>query len=102
MMGQKIFWDKEKLRDDLNQFKPLLPNLNQIIPWENFRATLEDIYPKARKSNAGRKHYDVILMFKLLILQQLYNIRDVRVAVRSTWNWNIRLKFFLFYEILRI
>jgi IS5 family transposase len=75
-MGQKGFWDREKRREDLIQLKPILPNLNHIIPWENFRATLEDIYPKERKSNAGRKHYDVILMFKLLILQQLYNISD--------------------------
>jgi len=54
--------------------------------------TLDEIYPKERKSNAGRKHYDVVLMFKILVLQQLYNISDVREAVRSTWGWNIRLK----------
>ncbi|GAB4214566.1 MAG: hypothetical protein OHK0012_12850 [Synechococcales cyanobacterium] len=59
-MEQKGFWDKEKRREDLIQLKPILPNLNHIKPWENFRATLEGIYPKERKSNAGRKHYVVM------------------------------------------
>ena len=31
---------------------------------------------KARKSNAGAKPYDVVLMFKVLILQSLYNLSD--------------------------
>jgi len=31
---------------------------------------------KERKSNAGRKPTDVIVMFKLLILQQMYAISD--------------------------
>jgi hypothetical protein len=29
-----------------------------------------------RKSNAGAKPFDVVLMFKLLILQQLHNLSD--------------------------
>ncbi|MFM7425362.1 MAG: transposase [Elainella sp.] len=33
-------------------------------------------YHKPRKSNAGRKPTDVVVMFKLLVLQQLYNISD--------------------------
>ncbi len=32
------------------------------------------IYYEFVKSNAGRKPYDVILMFKILILQSLYNL----------------------------
>ena len=31
---------------------------------------------KERKSNAGRKGFDGVLMFKVLILQHLYNISD--------------------------
>ena len=29
-----------------------------------------------RKSQAGRKSYDVVLMFKILVLQHLYNVSD--------------------------
>ncbi|WP_408638095.1 IS5 family transposase [Rubidibacter lacunae] len=46
------------------------------LPWDSFRPTLNQIHEKERKSNAGRKPWDVVLMFKLLILQQLYNSSD--------------------------
>jgi IS5 family transposase len=32
--------------------------------------------PDERKSNAGRKPYDAILKFKVLVLQSLYNLSD--------------------------
>ena len=34
------------------------------------------IHQKQRKSNAGRKPHDVALMFKMLVLQALYNLSD--------------------------
>ena len=75
-MGQKGFWDFEERQQELLSKNKTLKALNDIIPWELFRADLEALYKKERKSNAGRKPIDVILMFKLLILQQLYNISD--------------------------
>ena len=75
-MGQKGFWDFEERQQELINKNKTLKHLNDIIPWELFRAELETIHKKDRKSNAGRKPTDVILMFKLLILQQLYNISD--------------------------
>jgi IS5 family transposase len=53
-----------------------LRKLNELVPWESFRDTLETIRDKPRKSNAGRKPFDVILMFKMLVLQSLYNLSD--------------------------
>lgn len=76
VMGQKGFWDFEQRHQDLFNKNKTLKHLNEIIPWELFRAELETLYDKERKSNAGRKPIDVILMFKLLILQQLYNVSD--------------------------
>ena len=76
VMGQKGFWNFEQRQQDLFNKNKTLKHLNEIIPWELFRAELEALYDKERKSNAGRKPMDVILMFKLLILQQLYNISD--------------------------
>lgn len=75
-MGQKGFWDFEERQQELINKNKTLKHLNDIIPWELFRAELETLHKKDRKSNAGRKPTDVILMFKLLILQQLYNISD--------------------------
>jgi IS5 family transposase len=75
-MGQKGFWDLEKRQQELSQKKSILEELNRVIPWESFREQLEQIHDKPRKSKAGRKPIDVIVMFKLLVLQQLYNISD--------------------------
>jgi IS5 family transposase len=75
-MKQPGFWDWEKRQNKLNEKKDLLVRLNELIEWELFRPLLEQIHDKPRKSNAGRKPIDVIVMFKLLVLQQLYNMGD--------------------------
>ena len=54
---------------------PLL-QLDTLIDWEQFRPTLEQIRKAKTKSSPGRKYYDVILMFKILIIQSLYNLSD--------------------------
>jgi IS5 family transposase len=56
--------------------KDLLVSLNNLIDWENFRDTLNKISEKGRKSNAGRKPLNVVIMFKVLVLQNLYDISD--------------------------
>jgi len=43
------------------------------------RPLLEPVHERERKSNAGRKPFDVVLMFNLLILQTLYNLADEQV-----------------------
>jgi IS5 family transposase len=75
-MRQPGFWDWEERQSKLNQKKDLLVRLNEIIEWETFRPLLEQIHHKPRQSQAGRKPMDAIVMFKLLVLQQLYNISD--------------------------
>ncbi len=53
-----------------------LKRLNELVDWELFRPVLKQIRNKKRKSKAGRKPFDVVLMFKILILQSLYNLSD--------------------------
>ncbi len=72
--------------------KTLLMKLDEIVPWSEFRPLLEKIYDKPRKSNAGRKPIDVIVMFKMLVLQQLYNISDEELEYQV----NDRLSFMKF------
>lgn len=91
-MGQKGFWDLEQRQQKLNKKKNVLVTLNQMIPWERFRELLESAREKPRKSNAGRKPTDAILLFKLLILQQLYNISDEELEYQV----NDRLSFMQF------
>jgi hypothetical protein len=49
------------------------------VDWNSFNPLLKTIYQKARQSHAGRKPFDTILMFKLLVLQSLYNLSDDQV-----------------------
>ena len=53
-----------------------------LVPWKSFRADIEAVAltPEAeKKSSAGRKPFDVILMFRMLILQSLYNLSDEQI-----------------------
>ncbi len=43
---------------------------------EIFRADLAQVYAHERKSSAGRKPIDPVLMFKIVTLQRLYNLSD--------------------------
>ena len=54
---------------------PLI-KINNTIDWEIFRPIIEQARKKKKKSNAGAKGFDVILLFKILILQSLYNLSD--------------------------
>jgi len=53
-----------------------LPRIQTMVDWERFRPLLEVVRDKERKSSAGRKPFEVVLMFKVLILQSLYNLSD--------------------------
>ncbi len=77
-MLQSGFFDLKDRFKKLDERDPLI-HLNQLIDWENFRESLSKAQKKKRKSNAGRKPFDVVLMFKALVLQHLYNISDDQV-----------------------
>lgn len=40
------------------------------------RPLLESAFQKERNGPAGRKRIDVLVMFKMLVLQQLFNLSD--------------------------
>ncbi len=70
------FFDIENVLAKLDGKGELLGRLNKAINWEDFRSPLKIVRNKHRKSNSGRKPYDDIVMFKLLIIQSLYNLSD--------------------------
>ena len=82
----------EQRYQKLESKKTLLMRLDETIPWSEFRPLLDKIHDKPRKSNAGRKPIDVIVMFKMLVLQQLYNISDEELEYQV----NDRLSFMRF------
>lgn len=54
----------------------MLTILSESISWESFRALPEQEYTHEWKSNAGRRRIDHVILFKMLILQQLFNLID--------------------------
>ena len=73
-MIQRGFFDTEDRYEKLDELDPL-PKLDQAIDWSIFRPLLNKSRKKG-KTNAGRPPFDVVMMFKILVLQELYNLSD--------------------------
>jgi len=83
-MGQPGFFDLSRRYEGLDGKKDPLATLARVVPWELFRPKLlealrsQDLRrPSAeRRSAAGRKPWDEVLIFKALVIQALYNLSD--------------------------
>jgi IS5 family transposase len=75
-MMQTGLFDWQTRFEQLDNGGDPLAKLTDVVNWELFRRRLQKVRDKERKSNAGRKPFDVIVMFKILILQSLYNLSD--------------------------
>ncbi|MFC1765694.1 IS5 family transposase [Planctomycetota bacterium] len=75
-MYEAGLFDWHERFDQLNDGGDPLVKLNQLMDWSVFTRSLNTLRKKERKSNAGRKPFDVTLMFKILVLQSLYNLSD--------------------------
>jgi IS5 family transposase len=83
-MHQPGFFDLARRYDSLDAKPDPLLAINRSVPWDSFRdrlrAALEQAGQRktaeARKSAAGRKPWDEVLMFKVMVLQSLYNLSD--------------------------
>ena len=86
-MQQPGFFDLGRRYESLDARPDPLVAINRMVPWESFRARLRAALEQAgqrkaagaRKSAAGRKPWDEVLMFKVLVLQSLYNLADEAV-----------------------
>ena len=77
--SQPGFFDIAERTAKLTEMGDPLVGLNERINWEAFRPDLARVHEKERKSKAGARPIDVVLMFKLLVLQQLHNLSDDRI-----------------------
>ncbi len=75
-MGLPGFFDLEERFAKLDGLGDPLAKLSGSVNWEGFRPALDAALSKPRKSNAGRREYDRVLMFRVLVLQQMYNLSD--------------------------
>jgi transposase, IS5 family len=81
-MGQFGFFDADKRLAVISAKGDPLEMIDRVVPFESFRAEIEaaTLTPASeKKSNAGRKPIDVIVMFRMLVLQSLYNLSDEQI-----------------------
>lgn len=81
-MAQMGFFDLSDRYASLDAKKDPLSAIEAVVPWEEFRPVLEGVWRKPaaqRKSRAGRKPMDAVLMFKTLVLGALYNLSDDQI-----------------------
>ena len=71
---QPNFFDEADRMAALNRPHDPLVELKRHINFELFRPKLAAVFQKEKSSPAGRKAYDVVFMFKILLLQRLYNL----------------------------
>ena len=83
-MGQPGFFDLQRRYEGLDAKSDPLVAILAAVPFELFRGKLKTALVKGglrraedqRKSAAGRKPWDEVLIFKVLVLQALYNLSD--------------------------
>jgi len=81
-MPQMGFFDLSDRYASLDARRDPLVEFDAVLPWEEFRPTLERVWRKPdaeRKSRAGRKPMDAVPMFKTLVLSALYNLSDDQI-----------------------
>jgi hypothetical protein len=81
-MGQLGFFDADRRLAALSEKGDPLEAIDRLVPWESFRADIEAVVltpDEMRKSSAGRKPVDAIVMFRMLVLQALNNLSDEQV-----------------------
>ena len=81
-MPQMGFFDLSDRYASLYAKKDPLVEINAVVPWEEFRPALEGVWHKPdadRRSRAGRKPMDAVLVFKTLVLSGLYNLSDDQI-----------------------
>jgi len=78
-MGQMGFFDVANRYAGLDAKADPLAKLNTVVAWERFRPRLEGIWrrsPAEKRSKAGRKPWDAVVIFKAIVLCELYNLSD--------------------------
>jgi transposase, IS5 family len=81
-MSQFGFFDVANRYAGLDAKNDPLLKIDSVVPWEDFRPHLEAVWRKPanqRKSSAGRKPWDAVVMFKAIVLCALYNLSDDQV-----------------------
>ncbi len=75
-MKQPGFFDFSERQKKLLKTRDFLERVNALVTWEAFRPLLETALKRSAREKGGRPPFDAVLMFKILVLQALYNLSD--------------------------
>lgn len=92
-MQLNIFAEEKRL-EKLSKLGDSLERLS-CIDWERFRPVITQSITDDSKKTTGRPPYDHILLFKILILQRIYNISDEQ----TEYQINDRMSFMRFLDL---
>ncbi len=76
MAQQAGLFDVEHRYKKLGTTKDFLMRINKIVDWEGFRPILDAALNRSDRKAGGRPPYDAVLMFRVIVLQALYNLSD--------------------------
>jgi len=94
-MVQTLLFGVETQLAKLAKMGDQLIAMKEKIDWEMFRQKIEKAIRKSDYSKGGRPPWDVIMMFKIIMLQQWYNLADGNLEYQI----NDRLSFQRFLNI---
>lgn len=78
--GNRGLFDEQETIQKLSEIGNPLDRISQVIDFEMFRCNLESkLLNTNKKNNAGAKPYDIVMMFKILILQRYYGLGDTQI-----------------------
>lgn len=78
--GKRGLFDEQESIEKLSVIGNPLDRISNVVDFEVFRNSLEEaLLNKEKKSNAGAKPFDVVMMFKILILQRYYGLGDTQL-----------------------
>ena len=78
MQGQAGFFDVDERLKELSAKGDALERLNEIVDFELFRPDLVRAVPRSDGSKGGRPPFDLVFMFKVLVLQASHSLSDER------------------------
>lgn len=78
--GNRTLFDEQDSVSKLSEIGNPLELISKVVEFEMFRGYLEEkLLNTNKKNNAGAKPYDVVMMFKIMILQRYYGLGDTQI-----------------------
>lgn len=76
MTERALTFDLEERYAELSKAGDPLERLLAVVNFEAFRYRLDKALNRSDRAKGGRPPHDAILMFKILVLQALYNLSE--------------------------